>query len=983
MTSDSRYPRTIERRAERDVKDVLDRVCHDGHSRVLLLYGTGGMGKTSLVRRMAKGADDSAIRWLDPIDVDDSHYWLLSNLETRVVESLEPVGDHFDDYRKQLSQLPSYARENISLESVVSYLGRVKDSFARCYSDYVKMENKTVVVIFDTVETIRDTILLSTLAQWMKVLPRSTLFILSGRPVTDGGVSEVGWDPIESELKNPHYGMPVEKVELGRFGQSASIEYLDASGVSDDLADQEKEKLAVLTRGQPLWLAFAIDYLMGIGVPAEADRHSLEYMAEHIPYNGEMTPEGERLHESFLRSMIAPYRKSDFWHEATKRLAVVRQPIEQVVWERLMADLGLPDGASSWAETWGQLLEIPWMRQRGNGRYVTLHDAVAEAFAQRLFPLHDPDQEWRKGIWERARDIYTALAKEREEELLPRLAALDEELRSKSTGQDSEIIDLAMELDADERELDQLKAARLYYLFLTDFKKGCQALLGYFEQADKERDTFIKDLLVLHLQRFLPGGAAPGAFEDVIRPKVEEFRRWLAGVRPDLYVAIGIMVAAHLIEASQPEAALRLIEELPENQATSHGQYRMHILRGNAWMRIPGGSRMALRYFERTLDIAMSLKSPDRLKLIAKAHKERGYYRRNIGDWKGADVAYEKARDAIVAAIPADSPGVEFDEVASIQANWAYVKALGGNYSEATHLAESAVTMRRQFGSAAAEGISWSVVGEVYRYARRFEKAWAAYAEAERLLQGRPSWNWLGIIYQQQAICLHQALQDGINLTDAPGADAKRLITSALDICLSRSIRAYPSALNRAGRIFGQDDPDTGLDYLDKGIAEARRLSDNWFLLANLVEYATLSYQTWMHTRNAQYITNITVRADEISAVAQEYGFPDLVGRWTLLQGHLYLESYLVSHSESDLRDALDSYQTGFGFIAQQPSASSGTAALAGEFENFEQLFRRLPPRIQSDWHTRLRAAWRGSIEGSTLLLARLQEVLARLQEAS
>ena len=313
--------------------------------------------------------------------------------------------------------------------------------------------------------------------------------------------------------------------------------------------------------------------------------------------------------------------------------------------------------------------------------------------------------------------------------------------------------------------------------------------------------------------------------------------------------------------------------------------------------------------------------------------------------------------------------------MASIQTNWAYVKGLGGSYGEGIELVETAITVRRRISGPAAEGISLSVCGEVYRYARRFEKAWAAYSAAEQLLQGRRYWNWLGLIYQEQAICLYQALQDDIMLTADPIGDAKKLIRNALDICLSHAIRAYPSALNRAGRIFGLDDPEQGLYYLEQGISEARRLSDGWFWFANLVEYAELCYRAWVRTRNDQYRAKIVGRTEEIGSVSSEYTFPDLAGRWSLLQGHLAIHDYLRTRDEGVLDSALESYKSGFANIAKRRVGSSGAASIPAEFNTFEELFRQLPMPVQADWQTKFQAAWRDLDDGSTLLLARLQEL--------
>jgi tetratricopeptide (TPR) repeat protein len=604
-----------------------------------------------------------------------------------------------------------------------------------------------------------------------------------------------------------------------------------------------------------------------------------------------------------------------------------------------------------------------------------------------LFPLHDASGTWRHGIWLRAREIYQELLTQEEAILAPELATLNEELRrfeDTGSGGDgeyipAELVSRSMDVDIRGRELDQWKAASLYYLFLFDFEAGCRELLSRFEQAEREHDTFLQDLLVLYLQRFLPGGAPATAFNDVVGRKLEEFRTWLVSAQPSYYLTIGLMVAKHLIDSAQPEAAVEMIDGLPASDADHRQQHGMHLLRGDAFMRIPRMVNEALTQFEHALANAHALESDDRYKLIAEAHKEEGFFYRNTGQWDEANLAYRHARDAMSARPPAQRSKQDRGEIASIHTNWAYVMGLTGRYRDALELVESAIAVRHNLARPADEGLSWSVRGEVYRYARRFERAWEAYGVAETLLQGRKNWNRLGFVLQEQAICLYQAALERISLTSDPISEAKNRITRALDICLSHSIRGYPSALNRAGRIFGHDDPRAGLEYLKRGIVEAQRLSDGWFWFANVVEYAELRFRLWQDAADAaeraEHRREIAAMADEVMRLDEEYSFPDLSGRWLLLQAHLAMAEYLTTREPAILDSALDSYQTGFARIAARQIGSSGAASISREFSLFRKSFGQLPAEVKQEWQAKLRSAWALVEDGATLLLARLEEL--------
>lgn len=985
----------IRRAEEGTILQESAEVRQGGNSRAVLLYGPGGVGKTQLVRYLWETrADRPEEIWVDPVDIDDPEFWLLSNLERHVAERLDPDKQYFGRYMDYLSRLPILTRRDIGHETVVSHLGRIKRVFAECYEEFIKNNDKTVVIVLDTVEAIRGLYLLQTLTQWMKSLP-GTLFILCGRPVPALSGPD---DPIKHELRDPHQEMTVTTVELGDFAEQDAVEFLDNKRTGVHLAEGEKVRLAHLTQGHPLWLAFTVSHLRDVGLPPEAEvgppeqaELSLAHLRQIMPFGQQMLREGQDLYDAFQRSLVAPYQSSDYWHEAVKRLAVVRESVDQRIWEHLMSDQPVPAEAEQPGEAWKRLQQTEWIRPRANRHFVTLHDAVAEELARRLIPMHDLNKQWRRELWRRAADIYSRLTEAPDTELASRLSTLDESLQAwyanpappgdetRPFSVERDLIQETAALDAQKRALAQARAIRLYYEILYEFDAGTQMFLSIFNQAKEDNDILFQDLLAFEMQRFLPGGAE--AFNDVIKEVVEDFRLWLLSDEGQArYLDIAITMADYLIRAEMPGRALALLDDgRLDATAGPDLQIRLSNLRGNACMRLPGRVAEGLVYFQRALAAAQQADSPAQYKLVAAAYKELGFYYRNEGRWGLADQAYAEARKALSAKLSLASPEEDREEMASIQTNWAYVKGLSGSYRDGTNLVESAINVRRRLRYRQEEGISWSVCGEVYRYERRFQNAWAAYAEAEQIFLDLRSWSWLGTIYQEQAICLYQASQDGINLMSDPDQNpvawAKRLVTVALDLCNDLAVRNYPSALNRAGRIYADDEPEEALAHLALGVKWARELSDGWFWFANLIEYVELCYRRWMKTGDPVYRSLIDDRAGAIAEVSLEYQFPDLRGRWRLLQGHLRVHDSLEFTDESLLSLAREDFKEGFILIAQRYVGSSGASAVPSEFRKFADLIWGLPLNVRVEWQAEFLRAWSKEEYGATLLLARLEEL--------
>jgi tetratricopeptide (TPR) repeat protein len=336
---------------------------------------------------------------------------------------------------------------------------------------------------------------------------------------------------------------------------------------------------------------------------------------------------------------------------------------------------------------------------------VTLHDAVAEELALRLIPVHDQDRQWRRGLWRQAEGIYAQLSDELDAAIRGELTRLDDGLHSWSvkprteghpSAEETKLIGRAAHLAAQRRQLAQMKTVRLHYAMLCDFAAGCQQFLGLLNQAMSEHQVLFQDLLAAEIQRFLPGGVHSRASGDVVGEVIDEFRAWL---RTDegrgVHLEIGLSMADYLIRSEQPQQALDLLAELPRENTTALQRYRLSNLRGNACIRIPTEFRHGWAHFDGALLEAIGMQSDNRLRLIAKAHKELGFYYRNAGKWREADESYQQARDAISTTLLTGGSDEDREEMASIQTNWAYVKGLTGQYRDGTNLAERGHLMER------------------------------------------------------------------------------------------------------------------------------------------------------------------------------------------------------------------------------------------------------------------------------------------------
>lgn len=171
------------------------------------------------------------------------------------------------------------------------------------------------------------------------------------------------------------------------------------------------ESLVLLTQGPPVLSALAVKYHRLIGIPELLkldSQFNLNNLLEMLPYGNESqwTKQGETVRDSFISSMLAPYKERTLTHEAIIRMAIIQKNdrrLDNLNDLRLLLDeipddeinqVGLGEVWNSLQQEPGIITDItddslkidPWLASELMGRYVPKMDKLGE-FQKHLLKL--------------------------------------------------------------------------------------------------------------------------------------------------------------------------------------------------------------------------------------------------------------------------------------------------------------------------------------------------------------------------------------------------------------------------------------------------------------------------------------------------------------------------------------------------------------------------------------------------------------------
>ncbi|WP_420642382.1 hypothetical protein [Candidatus Leptofilum sp.] len=938
-------------------------------SSVLLLEGPGGMGKSMLVRQATDELEKnhSEIYVVGPLDMDDTNYHIASNVGLQIAHKLGEK--YFTRYIEANRKYQGHEIQAVDRTTIHIHLALGDRYFVE---DYSRFARKNRVVIFaDTVETIRGTHIWSYFSRMIASLP-NTLFVLSGRRSSPYGLEKRPFSSEKERFGNmPNIGKDgVDVIQLQGWPKQEARAFIANTSGGSTLLKDDIERLLYLSRCQPLHLTLALQHLPRMPVldrnVAEIKQTAPLYANEFdatIPAKESLAPdiefddlgdEGKSLVTQFNRELLLHMADSSPLSQTMRRIAHLRRRIDKEMYARIVTF----SPAIRDAPTWDELIKQPWVRKRTGG-YVTWHDIVGELLRKHIWPIRDSSGKKRKLLSQQAITLYTELIKNLQVKINKLNSKYD--LRLKKINEQEgdalfleedfpELVELTSQLLELRRRLWPIEAEKLYYELDADVQAGYQAFLRAFNQAGQAGQLIVRELFLSEMEPFLQA-FEPGSneyFEIVFR---------------QIQTAVG---------DNLQDVAAEKIAHLWDLYRDPIRQYQLLIWQGNTFLRTVGRETEGRQSFEAALQLA---KEQEELG-IGEALSEIGFAHRQLGNWEQAGKMYREALKV--------TPLSKRDLRAEIGIQLAYVQALLGEYDAANAFMRGTLPYLRQFGDRILFGAGLSVQGEVFRYQKKYDEAHKAYDEALAVFSEIEHLGWLGTVQQEKAICLIQENNPRRNLLEA-----MYLIEQARYFCREQNMRDYPSALNRAGRIYElKGDYEQAFTAFEEGIEVAQAAQNIWFLMSNIIEFSELAVQLWHDTEIPEHHEKILKHESLVKTYDQnpEYEFKDLFGRWHLVKGHKawYEGKQAVKHNkgsaEASWQTAMEEYALGFSMVAQGYYGSHGIGALPKEGERLKHHVLELPVEEGKRWCNYFHQEW-GELDDPAVLQGIVEDIYQGVSE--
>jgi tetratricopeptide (TPR) repeat protein len=667
--------RTVELAAlERSIADW-------GRTHVVALAGPGGIGKTRLLREVARACGDAPrTRVLDVIDFDLPIYEIPQIVGRAIARQFEP--QVFAPYLESL-RLRQIAEEGgvdpLRLEPQALDANR---HFIECCNRAAAVER--LVLRFDTAEKMQRRLQLQALLGLILGL-KNVVAIFAGRPhAADQGE---GLDALYHELERRNDShIALSYVQLEPFDLPTFQEYVERKKIDAglELDDTWRETLALLAGGRPIRIDLAIE----LGNQIEAAEW-LRQMKSDLPRLTELqhSPiakdrvEFAAIQQRFDLALVADVINIRSDLDRLKVLLAMIAPLSRTQVATILQMS--PEAADATFEAASRSVAFKVV----DGSLITLHDAVCELLSLYIIPELDPERERERIYLERA----LACVEQETASLLEQIHQVRaEEDGARARGDHERSFTLFESRTALQRAYQHASMRIVEFVFRLDPITGARRLDHELRIA-RQHGIFLPDLYALF---------------DTVQPYIFDLQRrsmsdyiYLQTLLADQYVQDG--------QYAQAEAIYNIIE--PRLTQRTPQRFRVLDRYGDIQMGV-GKAQAALEHYRQAADLARHLCDDA---LLAQALLSCGWAWRVLGQLDGAIRSYQQA----LALTLKDTVGEEaLIQRARALNGLAYVYAIQGKRRTAVDSLQQAIEIRRSLGDSGRFALaqSYATAGEIY-----------------------------------------------------------------------------------------------------------------------------------------------------------------------------------------------------------------------------------------------------------------------------
>ncbi|QTA78468.1 p-loop and tetratricopeptide domains-containing [Desulfonema limicola] len=705
-------------------RDDLMRVIHlatkdRNKLRIINVQGEGGVGKTSVLREVRKkyGKDTNHSLFVtNLIDFFDISARFRRGFMLRLIEELKPDnanGELTALYEKVIKDMEKYFMADISGASHEQF----KEKRNELISSFKVFYNKLafyyrIIILIDTFELVQH-IFGNWLAKFLSQR-ENTVIIICGRK------NKKWQNSILKFAEEKH----ITYYELEKFNQQDTEELFNISEAGKKLDAQEREKLWLLSNGRPVLLTLALDWreIYGVSINSLTET-SGKYSLNQLQAFSET--ELKNVREAFEAELMQRFMGLKDHDNAINLMAVINKDFTA---DMLVFFLGIKEDEAE--KVLENIARWTFMKSHIAKKSFQLHDLIRDLIIKHVWPKLDPSRQLRQKYYKKAVKYYNNLieqVKEKEQK----------KLKEKNGNDQAQEYKLNYELIKLKHEYTLLKIQRTYYDLLSDYDEAVIRYRYFFVDLVWARDR---------------------VFYDLIREERKNACYMLGKDYPELQEKME-NARIQIVAEGQFDSGLNILNKeilTYVNKESDPLLYALILLyQGIAHNYKGDDSRKSEKLLKQSISILEGIKNK-----TYPVNRALGRAYTNLGYLYYSTIKLTKAIDAYKKALKYSKKSNQDSLVAAIKNDMAFVYARFGDCGLARLLCNDGLKIRELLGMQYHTGLSYSMMGRVEYFDRKYES---------------------GIYYCSIALRIFERIADVRGLALAHRAMGANLISSGLE----------------------------------------------------------------------------------------------------------------------------------------------------------------------------------------------------------